>query len=75
MLMTCVTIASVALRPFLLSCLIYLFVWCTRFIFISVCALFDLFSMAIDIRTGVKCCEMDLVATLLKLEMLNVMWC
>ncbi|KAB5564679.1 hypothetical protein DKX38_004733 [Salix brachista] len=29
--------------------------------------------MATDIRTGVKCCEMDLVATLLELEMLNVM--
>lgn len=74
MLMICVTIAIVALRSFLLGCLIHLFVWCTGFIFISDCTLFDLFSMAIDIRTGVKCCEINLVAALLELEMLNVMW-
>lgn len=72
MLMICVAIAIVALRSFLLSSLIYLFVWCTGFIFIRVCTLFDLFSMAIDIRTGVKCCEINLVAALLELEMLNV---
>lgn len=51
-----------------------LLVWCIGFIFIRVCTLFDLFSMAIDIRMGVKCCEINLVATLLEREMLNVMW-
>lgn len=65
MLMTCVTIASVALRSFLLSCLIYLSVWCTRFIFIRVCTLFDLFLMVDEIGTVVKCCKINLVATLL----------